>query len=76
MFSRVVVSSFPLTERLGIPTVSCVASFSPFTNMVIDSPLNVEDRNVHSSEITLVDSTVVHLMPSKTENLAVLSCRI
>jgi len=76
MFSSVVVSSFPLTERDGTPTVSWVASLSPFINMAIDWPPNVADRNVHSSAIALVDSTVVHLIPSNTENLAVLSCRL
>jgi len=32
--------------------------------------LNVEDRNVHFSSIILVDSTVVHLIPSNTANFA------
>ena len=76
IFSRVVVSSFPLTERVGTPTVSWVASRVPFTNIAIDSPSKVEDKNVHSSVIVLVDSTVVHLIPSNTENLAVCSCRL
>ena len=74
IFSTVVVSSFPLTVRVGTPIISWVASRAPFTNIAIDSPLNVEDRNDQSSEITLVDSTVVHLMPSNIENLAVFSC--
>ena len=76
IFSTLVVSSVPLTARVGIPIISWVASRVPFTNMAIDSPLNVEDRNDQSSVIALVDSTVVHLMPSNTENLAVFSCRI
>ena len=74
IFSRVVVSNFPLTDSDGIPTVSWVASLSPFTKITINSPLNVADRNVHSSGIVLVDSTLVHLIPSNTENVAVLSC--
>ena len=76
IFSRVVVSSFPLTERVGTPTVSCVASLVPFTNIAIDSPSKIEDRNDQSSVIVLVDSTVVHLIPSNTENFAVCSCRL
>jgi len=76
IFSVLTVCNFPLTERVGTPIISCVASRAPSTNIAINSPLNVEDRNDQSSVITLVDSTVVHLIPSNTENLAVFSCRI
>jgi len=76
IFSTAVVSRSPLKLRVGIPITSWVASFVPLTNMAIDSPLKVEDKNDQSSVIVLVDSTVVHLIPSNTENLAVVSDRI
>ena len=44
--------------------------------MLIVSPSNVADRKVHCSGIVLVDSIVVHFIPSNTENFAVFSGRI
>jgi len=70
MDSTVVVSSLPLILRVGTPTISWVFSLVALTKMLIVSPSNVEDRNVHFSGIALSDSTVVHLIPSNTENFA------
>ena len=41
--------------------------------MLIDELVNVAARCVHSSLIKDVDSIVYHLIPSKTENLAICS---
>ena len=48
-----------------------VLSISSLTPILIESPSNVATRNVHSSSTMLFDSTVVHLIPSKTENFAI-----
>jgi len=50
-----------------------VPSFSPLTPILIESPSNVAAKNVHFSSMVLVDSTVVHLIPSNTENFAIFS---
>ncbi len=69
ILSTVVVIIFPLCIE-GISETYSVLSFSPLTKILIESPSNVAATNVHSSFIVLVYSTVVHLMPSKTENFA------
>jgi len=71
MLSTVVVVSFPFTERAGTPTICSVPSSVPFTKILIDLLSNVAAKNVHSSLIVLVDSTVVHLIPSNMENVAI-----
>ncbi len=71
-FSTVVVTSFPLWIAGMFETCS-VSSFSPLTPILIESPSNVAAKNVHFSSMVLVDSTVVHLIPSKTENFAIFS---
>jgi len=69
-FSTVVVTIFP-SYRAGISETCSVSHVSPFTLILIESPSNVAARNVHSSSMMFVDSTVVHFMPSKTENFAI-----
>ncbi len=71
MLSTDVVSSFPSIERVSRSAISSLPSSTPFMNIVIVSPSKVADRNVHFSGIILVDSIVVHLIPSNTENFAI-----
>ena len=73
MFSTENISKLPFSVRVGMPVISSVFSFVPFTKIPIDSPSNVEDKNDQFSVISLVDSTEVHFIPSNTENLAVFS---
>ena len=73
IFSTGVTSNCPFVVRVGIPTTSFVASLVPFTKIAMCSPLKVEDKNDQSSVIVLVDSTLVHFIPSNTENFAVFS---
>ena len=71
-FSTVVVTSFPLWIA-GMFETCLVSHISSLTTIPIESPSNVAAKNVHYSSTMLVDSTVVHLIPSKTENFAIFS---
>jgi len=71
-FSTVIVTSFPLWIA-GMFETCLDSHISSLTPIPIESPSNVAAKNVHSSSTMLFDSTVVHLIPSYTENFAIFS---
>ena len=70
--STVVVISFP-SYMAGMSETCSVSQTSLLTPIPIESPSNVAAKNVHSSSMIFFDSTVVHLIPSNTENFAIFS---